>query len=47
MIQSLLLSNKPVYVNHFHFVFQELWAKGIDAEDRIRDIEGGVVCLQM
>ncbi|MGB6530057.1 MAG: histidine kinase dimerization/phospho-acceptor domain-containing protein, partial [Candidatus Nitrosopolaris sp.] len=42
MVQSLLVSNEPAYVNHFHFIFEDLWAKGIDAEDRIRDIEGGV-----
>ena len=42
MIQSLLLSNEPAYVNHFRSMFEDLWAKGIDAEDRIRDIEGGV-----
>jgi two-component system, OmpR family, sensor histidine kinase VicK len=42
MIQDLLVSNEPAYVNHFHSIFEDLWAKGIEAEDRIRDIEGGV-----
>jgi two-component system, OmpR family, sensor histidine kinase VicK len=42
MVQNLLVSNEPAYVNHFHFIFEDLWAKGIDAEDRIRDIEGGI-----
>jgi len=42
MVQSLLVSNEPAYVNHFHFIFEDLWARGIDAEDRIRDIEGGI-----
>ena len=42
MVQNLLLSNEPAYVNHFHLIFEDLWAKGIDAEDRIRDIEGGI-----
>jgi two-component system, OmpR family, sensor histidine kinase VicK len=42
MVQNLLVSNEPGYVNHFHFIFEDLWAKGIDAEDRIRDIEGGI-----
>jgi signal transduction histidine kinase len=41
MIQSLLLSNEPAYINHFHSIFEELWAKGIDAEDRINDIDKG------
>ncbi|HZA06796.1 MAG TPA: ATP-binding protein [Nitrososphaeraceae archaeon] len=38
-VQSLLLSNEPVYVNHFYHIFEELWKNGIDAKDRIRDIE--------
>ena len=42
IVQNLLLSNEPAYVNHFHFIFEDLWAEGIDAEDRIRDIEGGI-----
>jgi two-component system, OmpR family, sensor histidine kinase VicK len=42
MIQSLLLSNEPAYINHFQSIFEELWAKGIEAEDRIQDIEGGI-----
>jgi two-component system, OmpR family, sensor histidine kinase VicK len=42
MIQSLLLSNEPAYIAHFHSIFEELWGKGIEAEDRIQDIEGGI-----
>jgi signal transduction histidine kinase len=41
-VQSLLLSNEPTYVNHFYHIFEELWKNGIDAKDRIRDIEEGV-----
>jgi two-component system, OmpR family, sensor histidine kinase VicK len=41
-VQSLLLSNEPAYVNHFYHIFEELWKNGIDAKDRIRDIEEGV-----
>jgi signal transduction histidine kinase len=40
--QSLLVSNEPAYVNHFKSIFEELWKNGIDALDRIRDIEQGV-----
>jgi signal transduction histidine kinase len=40
--QSLLVSNEPAYVNHFKSIFEELWKNGIDASDRIRDIEEGV-----
>ena len=39
--QSFLISNEPLYINHFNSIFEELWKNGIDAEDRIRDIEVG------
>ncbi len=42
MVQSLLTSNEPAYVNHFNFIFEGLWKRGIDALERIRDIEEGV-----
>ncbi|PWU82284.1 MAG: hypothetical protein DLM72_02655 [Candidatus Nitrosopolaris wilkensis] len=42
MVQSLLTSNEPAYVNHFNFIFEGLWKSGIDALERIRDIEEGV-----
>src|SRR5215467_6274930 len=42
MVQSLLLSNEPAYIDHFRSIFEDLWAKGIDAEDRIKAIEEGV-----
>src|ERR671931_540947 len=41
-VQSLLVSNEPAYFNHFYHIFEELWKNGIDAKDRIRDIEEGV-----
>ena len=41
-VQSLLLSNEPVYMNHFYYIFEELWKNGIDAKDRIADIEEGI-----
>ena len=41
MVQSLLLSNEPAYIDHFRSIFEDLWAKGIDAEDRIREIHEG------
>jgi signal transduction histidine kinase len=41
MVQSLLLSNEPAYVNHFKTIFEELWKNGIDGEDRIKDIDAG------
>src|SRR5215472_2133137 len=39
--QSFLISTEPFYIEHFNSVFEELWKNGIDAEDRIRDIEVG------
>jgi two-component system, OmpR family, sensor histidine kinase VicK len=42
MVQSLLLSNEPAYIDHFRSIFEDLWAKGIDAEDRLKAIEEGV-----
>lgn len=41
MVQSLLTSNEPVYLEHFTTLFEELWKNGIDARDRILDIEMG------
>jgi two-component system, OmpR family, sensor histidine kinase VicK len=42
MSQSFLISNEPLYVNHFNSLFEELWKNGIGAEYRIKDIEEGV-----
>ena len=42
MSQSFLISNDPVYTIHFNSVFEELWKNGIDAKDRIREIEEGI-----
>jgi signal transduction histidine kinase len=41
MIQSLITSNEPIYVAHFYSIFEQLWNRGIDAQDRIRHIEEG------
>jgi two-component system, OmpR family, sensor histidine kinase VicK len=39
MSQKFLISNEPLYVNHFDSLFDELWRNGIDATDRMREIE--------
>jgi len=39
--QTFLISSEPLYVNHFNSVFDNLWKNGIDAEERIKDIEEG------
>jgi two-component system, OmpR family, sensor histidine kinase VicK len=38
---SVLVSNEPLYVNHFHYIFEDLWRNGIDAKTRIASIEHG------
>ena len=40
--QNLLVSNEGAYISHFASIFEELWKDGIDASDRIRDIEEGI-----
>ena len=42
-MQSLLVSNEPLYREHYEQVFEELWSNGVDAEARIRDIEAGAL----
>ena len=42
LMEQLLISNEPAYISHFNSVFEELWKNGIDAIDRIKDIEAGV-----
>ena len=42
IINSLLISNEPLYIKHFASIFEELWRSGIDAKSKIADIEGGI-----
>jgi two-component system, OmpR family, sensor histidine kinase VicK len=41
MIQSLITSNDPSYVTYFSSIFGQLWDKGVDAQDIIRNIVEG------
>jgi two-component system, OmpR family, sensor histidine kinase VicK len=41
LLHTALVSNDPSYVRHYSLLFDELWNKGFDAVDRIRDIEEG------
>ena len=42
-MDRLLISNEPTYVKHFMLFFNDLWNKhGIDAKERIKDIEEGI-----
>lgn len=36
-----MLSNEPAYVEHFKSIFEESWKNGIDATERIKDIDAG------
>jgi signal transduction histidine kinase len=42
VIKSLLVSNEQAYINHYAFIFNELWKDGIDAKERILTIEQGI-----
>jgi two-component system sensor histidine kinase VicK len=40
-VQSLLISNEPLYVRHFTSLFAEIWSNGIDGQHRIKQVEEG------
>jgi hypothetical protein len=42
MVQSLLTSNEPLYVEHFNSIFEDLWNNGIDATNRVMELEQGI-----
>ena len=42
LVQSLLVSNEPGYLKHFSTVFIDLWQNGIEAIQRINEIEAGI-----
>jgi len=42
MVQSLLMSNEPMYIRHFQSIFEGLWKSGLEAADRIKEIEQGI-----
>jgi signal transduction histidine kinase len=42
VIKNLLISNEPIYIEHFSSFFEELWNRGIDSKARIRSIEEGL-----
>jgi two-component system, OmpR family, sensor histidine kinase VicK len=41
IMERLLVSNEPIYINHYNSVFEDLWKNGIEAAQRIRNIEDG------
>lgn len=42
MVKSLLTSNEPLYVEHFNSIFEDLWNNGIDATNRVMELEQGI-----
>jgi two-component system, OmpR family, sensor histidine kinase VicK len=42
LMKDLLTSNEPAYIRHYNSIFEELWENGVDAIQRIKDIEAGV-----
>jgi signal transduction histidine kinase len=42
IIQNLLVSKESPYIQHFTSIFEELWNQGIDAIERIKDVEAGL-----
>jgi two-component system, OmpR family, sensor histidine kinase VicK len=42
MIQSLITSNEPTYITYFYSIFEQLWDNGIEAQNRMRNIEEGI-----
>jgi two-component system, OmpR family, sensor histidine kinase VicK len=40
-VHTALATNDPNYIKHYNVLFNELWNKGCDAVDRIRDIKEG------
>jgi two-component system, OmpR family, sensor histidine kinase VicK len=41
IMERLLVSNESIYINHYNSVFEDLWKNGIEAAQRIRNIEDG------
>jgi signal transduction histidine kinase len=42
MFEKILHSTEPLYMKHFQAIFEELWKEGMDAQERIRQIETGI-----
>ncbi|HEY6882943.1 MAG TPA: hypothetical protein VI278_02785, partial [Nitrososphaeraceae archaeon] len=42
ILEQLLISNEPAYIKHYNSIFEEIWKDGVDATERIKDIEEGL-----
>jgi signal transduction histidine kinase len=45
MFERILHSTEPLYMIHFQSIFEQLWKEGINAQDRIRQIETGFAAV--
>lgn len=41
MFQNILHNTEPLYISHYQIVFEELWHIGMDARERIRQLQTG------
>jgi two-component system sensor histidine kinase VicK len=41
--QNLIISTEPAYLKHFAAIFEELWRNSIDANQRLSEIEEGII----
>jgi signal transduction histidine kinase len=39
---SVLISNEQPYITQFNFLFEQLWSQGVDAKERINELEAGI-----
>jgi two-component system, OmpR family, sensor histidine kinase VicK len=40
--KNLLISNEPHYIRHYISIFEDLWRNGVNAEERIKEIDEGI-----
>jgi two-component system, OmpR family, sensor histidine kinase VicK len=41
--KNLLISNEPPYIRHYNSIFEDLWNKSVSAEQKIKEIEEGII----
>ena len=45
MITNIISSNETLYINHYNTIFESLWKKSIDINDRIMAIEEVILLM--
>ena len=41
--KNLLISSGPTYIRHYNSIFEDLWNKSVPAEQKIKEIEEGII----